>query len=453
MDDFLGLVQGPQSVRLATRRTLFECLDTVFRPLAPEDNPRRKEPNSTKKLAKGDGAWATRKVMLGWVLDTVRRTIELPPHRLERLFELLESIPTHQRRTSRRKWQQLLGEVRSMILAIPGGRGLLSQLQAVLTWPAEGLPRPSDRLTLSPAVHDQLADLLWLARDLGGRPTRWGELVDSDPSFLGAVDASAAGMGGVWLDAGQRLPPLLWRQSFPPDVTSAVISWENPAGTLTNSDLEQAGLVCQPDILAQHYDVRERTICAMSDNTPALSRDRRGSTSSDSPSAYLCRLASLHQRAYRYRMRTSHIPGSLLNEMADILSRRWELTNSQLLRLFNSQFPQDQPWQLCPLSANMNSSVTQALWKRRCEPDFHTAATLPPIPTGTSGPASVNNLTWTPTSPRMKIQSLGCKSSLKEYATAGLRPAASLSDLAQWRTPSYSSHRRTPCWVRPTPAN
>ena len=74
-----GFVQGTQAVRLATRRTLFECLDSVFRPLAASDNLRRKEPNSTKKLAKGDGAWTTRKVMLGWVLDTVRRTIELPP--------------------------------------------------------------------------------------------------------------------------------------------------------------------------------------------------------------------------------------------------------------------------------------------------------------------------------------------------------------------------------------
>jgi hypothetical protein len=32
----------------------------------------------SKKLLKGDGCWTTRKVVLGWLLDTVRQTIELP---------------------------------------------------------------------------------------------------------------------------------------------------------------------------------------------------------------------------------------------------------------------------------------------------------------------------------------------------------------------------------------
>lgn len=324
---------------------------------------------------------------------------------------------------------------------------MLSQLQATLTYSPTA--RPTDRLTLSRAVHDQLADLRRLTEDVGSRPTRWGELVDSDPAFVGSIDASADGMGGVWMDALQRLPPLLWRKKFPREVTEAVVSWANPTGALTNSDLEQAGLVCHPDILAQQHDLRERTICILSDNTAAISRDHRGSTSTDAASSYLCRLAALHQRAYRYRLRSSHIPGSL-NVMADILSRRWELSDSQLLAHFDTTFPQALPWQLCQLRSEMNSSATQALWKERCSPDFLSDETLPPLPTGTSSWSSVNNLAWRPTSPRTKIQSLGCKSSLSEYETAGFLPAAGLSDLVQWRTPSYSLHRRTPCWVRPT---
>ena len=141
------------------------------------------------------------------------------------------------------------------------------------------------------------------------------------------MDASAAGMGGIWLDALQRLPPLLWCQWFPQEVTDALVSWDNPKGELTNLDLEQAGMVCHPDILAQQYDVRERTLCALSDNTLAIARDQKGSTSSDSPAAYLCRIASLHQRVYRYHLRSSHVPGTL-NVMADILSWRWELSDS-----------------------------------------------------------------------------------------------------------------------------
>ena len=450
MDDFIQLSQSPKAIRNAARRTLFECIDAVLRPLEPTDNPHRKEPNSLKKLLKGDAAWATRKIILGWTLDTVNRTIELPAHRRERFVELLGSLPRHQRRTSRKKWQQLLGEFRSMILAIAGGRGLLSQLQSVLTFSATA--KPTDRLTLSMAVHDQLDDLRLLIHGLGDRPTQWGELVDSDPSFIGAMDASADGMGGVWFDALDRLPPILWRQQFPPEVTKDVVSWANPGGKLTNSDLEQAGLVCHPDILAQQHDLRERTILALSDNTPALSRDHRGSTSTDAPSAYLCRLAALHQRAYRYRLRSSHIPGTL-NVMADILSRRWDLTDSQIISLFNNSFPQGQPWQLCQLRSEMNLGVMQALWKKRCVLDFLAAATLPPLPMGKSGHPSVNNLAWRPTLPRLKIQSLGSRSSASEYAMAGFQPAENRLDLAKWQTPSYSLHRRTPCWVHPTRAN
>ena len=448
VDDWIQAVQGPPEYRRAVRRTLFEVLDAVIRPLAPDDNPHRKEPNSMKKLKLGDASWATRKIILGWLIDTLRRTIELPPHRVDRLHELLDSFPRHQRRTSRRKWQQVLGELRSMVLAIPGGRGLFSQLQSVLDYRPDA--KPSDRLTLSSAVHDQLDDLRLLAEDLRLRPTRWGECVDTDPAFIGAVDAAAPGMGGVWFDCAKRLPPLLWRQRFPPPVESNVVSWENPRGKLTNSDLEQAGVIAHADVLAQHQDLRERTICSLSDNIASVSREARGSTSTDSPSAYLCRLASLHQRFFRYRQRLAHIPG-ILNVMADILSRRWDLSDSQILDLFNERFPQEQPWQLCRLRSGMNSSVINALWKRRCE----TASLLdvpPPLKdAGRSGPNSVNNISWTPTLPKMKIPSLGYKYSLKDFEMAGLRPAASLSDLEQWRTPSVLLHRRTPCWARRIP--
>ena len=51
--------------------TLFDSIDVVLHPLAATDKPRWKEPNSLKKLEKGDRAWATRKIVIGWLLDTV----------------------------------------------------------------------------------------------------------------------------------------------------------------------------------------------------------------------------------------------------------------------------------------------------------------------------------------------------------------------------------------------
>jgi hypothetical protein len=210
---------------------------------------------------------------MGWLIDTTHHTIKLPPHRLERLNTLLSQFLHHQWRTSRRKWQKLLGKLRSMVLAIPGGRGLFSQLQTVLT--TVEMPHPSDRLCLSTAIHDQLNDIRWISSDLGTQPTRWAEAVDSSPTFLGMVDACGVGMGGTWISPNPKLNPLLWCEPFSPTISAQLMSSSNKMGTLTNSDLEQTALVCHADVLASKYDVREHTISTLSDNTAAVPRTTR----------------------------------------------------------------------------------------------------------------------------------------------------------------------------------
>jgi hypothetical protein len=440
MDDFIAATQLSGEDLDKARSTLFECIDAVLRPLQPSDNPYRKDPISIKKLLKGDAAWATRKSILGWTIDTVARTVELPPHRLARLHELLASIPRSQHRTSRQKWQQLLGELRSMVLAIPGGRGLFSQLQSVLLHAHN--PKPSDRLRLSPAVHDQLDDFRWLASELTSRPTRWAEIIDSAPSFLGTVDASGLGMGGTWIPTVPHLAPLLWRFPFSRDIQDTLVSSENRNGTLTNSDLEQLALVCQPDILSSHYDIREHTVCTLSDNTAAVSREHRGSTSVNAPSAYLCRLASIHQRAHRYRLKSDYIPGPL-NVMADDLSRRWDLTDSQLVAYFNSTYPQPQSWRHCHLRPELISTAMKALSMQHCEPASLQAVKRPQAPTGEYGPTFVSNTTWSPTAPKDPMQCTGSKYSRCEYERGGFPPPTSLSELTRWQTPSPTLDRRT----------
>jgi hypothetical protein len=86
MDDFVAIAQGSPSTLSAVRSTVFHAIDEVFRPLQPSDqSSTRKHPISLKKLHLGDGKWQTRRTILGWVIDTDRETIELPPHRAARL--------------------------------------------------------------------------------------------------------------------------------------------------------------------------------------------------------------------------------------------------------------------------------------------------------------------------------------------------------------------------------
>jgi hypothetical protein len=131
VDDFIALAQGSSARANRVRRILLHTIDEAFRPNDASDPEGRREIVSIKKLLKGDACWSTLKVVLGWLIDSVRQTIELPPHRQARLLEILTEVRGRSR-VSLKIWYRLLGELRSMVLAIPGGRGLFSHLQLAL---------------------------------------------------------------------------------------------------------------------------------------------------------------------------------------------------------------------------------------------------------------------------------------------------------------------------------
>jgi hypothetical protein len=111
---------------------LLHTLDEGFRPLPPDDNPHRNKPASVKKLKKSDGCWGTHKVILGWMLDTMLMTIELPMYRQLHLRKILASIEPNQKWITVKKWQKrqkLIGELRFMAITILGAQGLFSLLQ------------------------------------------------------------------------------------------------------------------------------------------------------------------------------------------------------------------------------------------------------------------------------------------------------------------------------------
>ena len=104
----------------------------VFRPLDRQDTKQRKEVLLLKKLEAWDFSWSTCQTMLGWIVDSINMTITLPPHGVARLKEIVSSIPHSQCRVGVDKWHRVLGKLRSMALALPGARGLFSQMQVAI---------------------------------------------------------------------------------------------------------------------------------------------------------------------------------------------------------------------------------------------------------------------------------------------------------------------------------
>jgi hypothetical protein len=269
VDDFIVLAQGNTTRRKRVKRALLHSMDRVFRGLDDTDGPHQQEPASVKNLLKGDATWATWKTILGWVLDTVEKTIQLPPHRVERLHAILAGIPSTQSRTSTKKWQKVIGELCSIALTVPGARGLFCSLQEALRHKANN----GARVRLGRHFHSFLDDFHWLAEGLASRPTSMLEVVPSiSPATRGACDASCKEMGGVLFVpvTDGTIKPYLWRSPFPPKVTRKLVSTANPMGKVSNSNLELAGAVAQHDILCKIADVQDVTIHNCYDNTATV---------------------------------------------------------------------------------------------------------------------------------------------------------------------------------------
>lgn len=329
-----------------------------------------------------------------------------------------------------------------MVLALPGGRGLFSTLYTGLTQSDATVPR---RIRITKPLRDAITDLQFLAHDLAFRPTRLGEIVDALPAAYGAADASGSGMGGIWLSHDPAFAPILWRCPFPSHIQADLVSFSNPHGHITNSDLELAAQIASLDIIINHADCRERTLSTFTDNISARAWHRKGSRSTLGPAAYLLRLLSLHQRHFRYRSTSDYIAGPA-NTMADDASRLWHLSDALLLAHFNSSFPQARPWQLSHLRPAMHSALTTALRCNRIEPALFLHVPPPETLIGFDGSSIVNNWTLTQHSPVIHSPSPHSRSSLNAIGTDPLLPAVDLLNLARWKQPSAPSARRFPAW-------
>ena len=171
-------------------RHLFRAIDEIFRP-NDQDDIAREESISLKKLRKGDAAWSTMKVILGWAIDTAKQVLTLPEDRKSSLLALLDTVPPIASRCSRRRWHKLLGTLRSTVPAIVGAAGMFTRLQHALK-KANG-----QRINLTPPVKEELTVWRHLVASLATRPTHLREIRPHPPTWIGATDASLTGMGGV----------------------------------------------------------------------------------------------------------------------------------------------------------------------------------------------------------------------------------------------------------------
>ena len=92
-----------------------------------------------------------------------------------------------------------------------------------------------------------LTPRFWRQRcaDVPIRPTFLAEIVQRLPTDISFADASGLGGGGVWIDPNEYGLNYVWRLPWPEDIRADLVSFDNPQGRITNSNLTLAALVLQ----------------------------------------------------------------------------------------------------------------------------------------------------------------------------------------------------------------
>ena len=377
IDDFIGLIQSVNKNEiLKFTRCILKGIADIFPP--PNlTNSKMEPPISAKKLVE-EGAWKTKKEILGWLLDGLARTIQLPHHKCDKLLTELRNIRRTKHNVKLNVVQKLQGKLTFTSIGIPLGKPLLGTLDKVI---ANADRHNKKYVTMSENIKTYCRTWAGIIHLMRQRPSHVNELTKRDTNaYRGFVDASKWGVGGVWFAGTKPLAPFVWFVEWPTDIQAMLISPTNPTGTLSISDLELIGILMQWLALEQALtpaDLLHQSPAIWCDNLPAVSWIYKFRTSkSQVASSILLALATrLHQNKTGL-IAVDHISG-LFNILADVASRKHSSNPSIFLTQFTKQFPppQNNCWTLFQFNNKLKSLIfstlrqkplTMASWSRLC---------------------------------------------------------------------------------------
>ncbi len=186
------------------------------------------------------------------------------------------------------------------------------------------------------------------------------------------VDASSHGVGGVIIGKLSECPPIVFHFQWPPDITADVISKSNPTGTITNSDLELAGLVILWIMIENVCtDLAEKQVALFSNNSSSVGWVQRKAIHSSLVAEQLIQILALRFNIQHIcPITTLHICGDQ-NSMTNILSslfgskQKWHFQlEEELLTFFNVNFPlpNHNLWTICQPTSAIATRVISILW-------------------------------------------------------------------------------------------
>jgi hypothetical protein len=315
VDDFMSLVIPVSMEQLRhVAKAIMHGIHDVF----PPDNNDDEDPISEKKMKKGEGLYDTKKTLLGFDFDGDAKTMWLESAKREKLLTILKGwIRTGKQGSAGiplGDYESTISKILHAFQSIPVGCGLLSPCNRVLK-----KHPPYIYLQRNVAVLTALEGCRTLLRESTKEPTRCQELVSGWPDYIGIVDASGHGVGGVVFGELSNCTPVVFRWEWPADIKQNIISSSNPTGGLTNSDQEMAGLLMLWLVLEGVCpSLREKRVTLFSDNSPTVSWVTRLASRKSLVAEHLVQALTLRLKTMHVCPLTPlHIEGKL-NAIADV---------------------------------------------------------------------------------------------------------------------------------------
>jgi hypothetical protein len=367
VDDFISAIIPTSKEQIKhVARGILHGIHDVF---PPSKNDER-DPISLKKLKKGEGMYDTTKCLLAFDFDGVNKTMWLEESKHAALLTILHQWIRGATKAGRgipfADFESVTAKLRHAFTALREGRGLLSPCN----WVIRKRP-PVVYLPCYGPLLEAICNIRTILQASVKHPTKCKDLVAGWPDYIGIVDASSHGMGGVILGELSPVPPTVFCLQWPADITNDLVTFENPRGWITNSDLEMAGLLllwlCLEGVAP---DLAHKHIALLGDNSPSVSWVTKMASKKSRAAAQLVRSLALRINIKQSCPLTPvHIPG-VKNALMDIPSRsfgsvqEWNCpSNCDLLTLFNDKFPlpEQASWTCFQFNTNVTTRVIFAL--------------------------------------------------------------------------------------------
>lgn len=348
IDDNILIFRGtPENLRRAPF-VIPAVIAAMSRPNSDQEQLPRDEFLTLSKL-EAEGAPAEIRIVLGWQIDTRRLLISLPRDKhatwRRELQDLLQT-PTAAFST----WDSLLGRLNHAAEVIPLSRYFLGHLRAFLEPYSQGskrhiLPRPPSAVTQDLQLWTTFLDYAHAGVSMNLLTTRM-------PTHILLSDACPHGMGGYSIGSGRA-----WHLQVPPGTHPDV----------SNNLLEF--VACVVNLWIEEYDRHlppESCVLALSDNNSAVGWLHGANFGATRPrhtmAAY--RLTNLVLDG-AFCLHPSHIPG-IENEVADLLSREFDLADDDLTSLIHTHYSHQIPatFRISPLPNEIVSWIYSVLHPR-----------------------------------------------------------------------------------------